>query len=92
MIHFMVSYLYMIKVLLVLLIALPVHAQLTPQEKEEQAISHFKDALYKQTGLEEMTRKFIEREVPKKYRDTLERITPVVTTIVTRRMDFKWNY
>lgn len=47
---------------------------------------------YKQSGAEEMVNKYVEKMVPKKYRDLAGKLLPVLNATVYGRVEAKWAF
>lgn len=59
---------------------------------QQEAIDHIITATYKQTGVEDMVNDLINAKVPREYRENFERVSPIISAIVTNRLDLKWNF
>lgn len=47
---------------------------------------------YKQSGAEEMVNKYVEKKVPKKYRDLASKLLPVLNATINGRIEAKWTF
>lgn len=47
---------------------------------------------YKQSGAEEMVNKYVEKQVPKKYRDQIAKLLPVLNATIYGRIEAKWTF
>lgn len=59
---------------------------------ETEAVDHALTAAYKQTGMEDMFNKLVDAHVPKELRQEFERYSPIVSALLTQRLDLKWNF
>lgn len=75
-------------VLFLLLISSPALAG----AEEEDAMQHATLAAYKQFGIENAVNKVIENNVSKEFRVIINRVNPVITAIVSRRIELRWNF
>jgi ribosomal protein S3AE len=62
------------------------------REAEEEALRKGFEAAYKQSGVEENINKFVEREVPKKYKEFAGQIAPIAKIFVNKEVGYKWEF
>lgn len=61
--------------------------------KEEDAKKAVLEAYYKQSGIEDNVNRFIEEKViPPKHKEMLGRITIIVKTVVTQKVEATWTF
>lgn len=63
------------------------------RDAEKDAIQAIATATYKQTGTEENINRFIEEKIiPREHKELLGRITLIVNTLITQRVETTWSF
>jgi len=47
---------------------------------------------YKQSGAEELVNKYVEKKIPKKYREFVGKLLPVFNATIHGRVEAKWTF
>lgn len=58
----------------------------------DEALQTAAIAAYKQSGTEAIMNKFVEDKVPKKYRDFVAKVVPVLDAGINSKVEFKWTF
>lgn len=64
----------------------------TNAEAEEDAKQAIGEAFYKQSGIEANVSNLIKNTIPKEYEGTIANVTLVVNTIVTKKVEVRWEF